>query len=292
MSQHAYFPGCVIESQAVGYGATTREVCRLLDFNLIDIGEWSCCSPGADVAAADLAAYSVAARNLALAESAGGGKDLVTPCGLCQFSLERANVHLAQYPRLKSAVDEALAAGGGGVRYRGGVRVRHLLNALISDGALDRLPARRKRPLRGLKVAPYYGCHATRSRDGLDDPAEPRSLHRWLEALGATVVPFSLQAECCGGSLIMSEEDRGQDILARLLGGAESVGAQCIACVCPLCQVNLDGYQGRIGKRLGRNFNLPALHFMQLTALALGLSTEAAGLKKNSVPAERVLSGT
>ena len=64
-----------------------------------------------------------------------------------------------------------------------------------------------KVPLAGLKVAPYYGCQVVRPKFGFDDPENPQSLDKLVAGLGAEPVPFPLKARCCGGSLIISEEN-------------------------------------------------------------------------------------
>jgi succinate dehydrogenase / fumarate reductase cytochrome b subunit len=50
---------------------------------------------------------------------------------------------------------------------------------------------------------------------------------------------------------------------------------------CPLCHLNLDGYQPKAASQAGRSIDLPILHLPQLIGLAMGISAEELGLKKH-----------
>ena len=227
----------------------------------------------------------VAARNLALAEKTG--LDLVTPCSSCFVTLYGANRHLKENPRLMKRVNEALAVGN--LEYKGTVRVRHLTEVLVNDVTPEVISGKVKQSLNGLKVAPYYGCQVLRPGPGFDHPESPQSLDRLIESLGATATPFPLKARCCGGSLIISEENVALGLVQKLLESASSNGAECIATVCPLCQTNLDVYQKRVNKKFKTNYNLPVLFFTQLMGVAFGIDSRVLGVEKGIVPAQKVL---
>jgi len=254
---------------------------------LTDIGDWNCCSPAQNTPATELTSLCASARNLALAQASGGERDLVTPCSLGYAALHRTNSHLREYPRLKARVDEALAAGN--LQYHGNIKIRHLLDIFVNDIGYEAIRAGAKRPLAGLRVAAYYGCHITRPDIGFDDPESPHTLDHLMESLGAEVCPFPLRNRCCGGSLIASEESPALDLIHKLLDCASGSGAQCIVAACPLCQINLDAYQSRVNKKFGTNFNVPVLFFTQLLGVALGMGRDTLGLKKNVTPAENML---
>ena len=214
---------------------------------------------------------------------------MVTPCSACYVILNRTNSSLKEYTGLKAKVDEALADGG--LEYHETVKVRHLLDVFVNDVGYGEIASKVPNSLTGLKVAPYYGCQIVRPGPGFDHPEFPQSLDRLVESLGAEAVPFPLKARCCGGSLIISEEDLALELIYKLLNNAISNGAQCIATVCPLCQTNLDAYQSRVNKKFKTSFNLPVLFFTQLMGVAFGIESQALGLEKCIVPAEKVLAG-
>ena len=286
MKHYTYFPGCSSsDGGAKAYGSSSQAVAKALDVDLAELEDWNCCGSTPYTGVDELTSLCIAARNLALAEEKG--LDLVTPCSACYVILSRANSSLKEYPEIRGKADDALAAGG--LEYHETVRVRHLLDVFTNDIGYDEIASRVKRELGGLKVAPYYGCQVLRPGPGFDHPESPQSLDRLIESLGATATPFPLKARCCGGSLIISEENVALGLVQKLLESASSNGAECIATVCPLCQTNLDVYQKRVNKKFKTNYNLPVLFFTQLMGVAFGIDSRVLGVEKGIVPAQKVL---
>ncbi len=286
MKQYAYFPGCsASEGGARAYGRSALAVSKVLGIELVEIEDWNCCGSTPYSSVEELASFCLSARNLALAERKG--LDIVTPCSSCYVILSRTNAYLKQYPHLRAQVAEALAAGG--LEYHGTVRARHLLDVLVNDIGYDAIAAAVKKSLEGLKVAPYYGCQLVRPRFGFDHPETPQTMDRLIKSLGGEPVDFPMKARCCGGSLIISEEDLALGLIGKILSSAHSKGAECLITPCPLCQTNLDAYQSQLNKKLHVSFNLPILFFTQLMGVAFGLNEEELGLKSCIVPVEKAL---
>ena len=286
MNYYTYYPGCSSsDGGANAYGSSSQAVAKLLDVELAELEDWNCCGSTPYSGIDELTSLCVSARNLALAEKRG--LDLVTPCSACYVTLNRANLSVREYPEISGKVNEALAAGG--LEYHGTIRVRHLLDVFVNDIGYSKIESTVKRELVGLKVAPYYGCQVLRPGPGFDHPESPQSLDRLMESLGATATLFPLKARCCGGSLIISEEDVALSLVRKLLDSASSNGAECIATVCPLCQTNLDVYQKRVNKRFKTNYNIPVLFFTQLMGIAFGIDSRILGVEKGIVPADKVL---
>jgi heterodisulfide reductase subunit B len=252
---------------------------------LLELEDWNCCGSTPYGSLDEVESIVVAARNLALAEKRG--LDLVTPCSSCYVTLAKADRHLREHPKLLAQVNEALAAAGLG--YQGGIRVRHIVDVLANDITPEFIASRVKFGLNKLKVAPYYGCQLVRPQYGLDDTEYPRSLDKLVECLGAEAVEFPLRARCCGGSLTLSEEDRALELMRRLLRNAAESGAQCLVTACPLCQTNLDAYQGRVNGRFKTAYKLPVLYITQLVGLALGIEVKSLGMNTNIVSPREVL---
>ena len=285
MRYYTYFPGCSSsEGGAKAYNWSARAVSQALDIDLIELDDWNCCGSTPSGSVDELGSFCMPARDLALAEKTG--LDLVTPCSACYVVFNRTNSYLKQYPQLKAKVDEALAAGG--LEYHGTVRVRHMLDVLTNGIDHDAIESTVKKPLSGLKVAPYYGCQVVRPRFGFDHPEYPKSLDKLIASLGAEPVPFPLKTRCCGGSLIISEEDVALELIRKLFESALSNGAECLVTVCPLCQTNLDAYQSQVNRKFKTKFNIPVLFFTQLIGVAFGLKEKDLGLKTSIVPVERV----
>jgi heterodisulfide reductase subunit B len=211
----------------------------------------------------------------------------VTPCSACYSTLKRANAHLKAYPELRSQVREIFQATG--LDYQGKVKVRHLVDVLLNDVRPEEIEDKVVAPFDGLRVAPYYGCQIVRPDSSFDDPEYPQSLTRLIATLGAEVTPFPLRSRCCGGTLIISETDVALGMIRELLESAQSNGAECIVTVCPLCQTNLDVYQGMVNSKFKTSYDLPVLFLTQLMGMAFGVEARALGLDRNVVSPGKVL---
>jgi heterodisulfide reductase subunit B len=80
--------------------------------------------------------------------------------------------------------------------------------------------------------------------------------------------------------LMTTQEEVALKLNLELLQAAVDNGAQMIATACPLCQMNLEGYQKKINKTFGRDFKIPVVYFSHLIGIALGVRPEAMGLDK------------
>jgi heterodisulfide reductase subunit B len=185
-------------------------------------------------------------------------------------------------------VNEALAAGGLGYE-SGRLQVRNILDVIVNDVGCETVARDVVKPLAGLRVAPYYGCLIVRPENGFDNPEYPTSMDRLMRALGAEVVDYPLKAQCCGGHMAQISDKVAYELIRRLLHSAAEYQADVIACVCPMCQLNLDAYQANVNRHFGTDYHIPILYFTQLMALAFGLSTREADLGSEIVSARKAL---
>jgi hypothetical protein len=148
-----------------------------------------------------------------------------------------------------------------------------------------------KRPLAGLRVAPFYGCYILRPSEvmGIDDPAHPTSLDRVIEALGGVPVDSSGKTRCCGFPITLENEEASMRLAGKHIGEAKDQGADCMVTPCPLCHMNLDLQQPKASKAVRRELNMPVLHLPQLVGLALGVEPRQLGLNKHIVSTAPVL---
>ena len=282
----ALYPGCSMESSGVAYDLSMKAVAEALGLTFEELDDWNCCGATEMHALHELAGHAVIARNLALVPERH--TELIAPCSACFLNLAKTNKRMADSPAFGARVNHALAAGG--LAYQGGrVHVRHVLDVLLEDVGEEAIRARVGRPLEGLRVAPYYGCQIARPLPGTDDPEHPTQLDRLLGWLGATVVDYPVKTHCCSGHLTQISEDEAFELIRRLLHCAAAYDADVIATLCPMCQLNLDAYQGRVNNHFNTEFQLPVLFFTQLVGLAFGLGAEALGVGKEIVPATPVL---
>lgn len=280
---YTYFPGCSQESTAFNYDASARAVMRALDSSLVDLPGWNCCgATGADVIS-DLLSFALPARNLAKAKALGD--QIVTTCSACYLNLFRVNSHLAADPHLQENLDTVL--GEIGLQYQGEVRVRHLLELLVTDVGVKTIAKRVQQRLGGIRVAPYYGCLVVRPYAEFDGPDLPMSMDNLLTALGAAVVPYAMKTRCCGGVLMTTRKDIGVKLVGDLLAPVRDV--DCVVTVCPLCQLNLEAYQREVAGQIGAPVNVPILYFTQLMGLAFGLSEADLKLNAGLIGTQKVM---
>jgi heterodisulfide reductase subunit B len=276
-----YYPGCSLEGSAKEYDVSARAVMRELGIEFDELKDWTCCGASAAETASYLLSLVLPARNLALAEQANNDDgQVVASCTACYVNFRKVEERVRETPELLDTINQALSVEG--LVYTGKVRVRHLLDVLANYVGPEAIADRVKQPLTGLRIAPYYGCQTVRPYSPFDAPDLPKSMDGILAALGAQVYPNPMRAQCCGGILLTTKREVGLKLVTDLLEAVE--GAGCVATVCPMCQMNLDAYQGLVSQKLGRPVSMPILYLTQLLGLAFGLPDEQLGLNYNIVP--------
>ncbi|OFX27814.1 MAG: hypothetical protein A2Z07_06955 [Armatimonadetes bacterium RBG_16_67_12] len=274
MKTYSYFPGCSLERMALSYHVSTLETARRLDVELKELEDWNCCGATAYFHVDELLAYTLCARNLAMAEREG--HDLIAPCSGCFKNMYFTNAHLKKEPDLAEHINAALEADG--LTFSGTIEVRHLINVFVEDVGLPEIKKRVTKPLAGLRVAPYYGCQVLRPQKNHEDVEQPRFFEDLLSAIGATPVDYPPRLRCCGGSLIVTNRKAALAMVRDLLQSAVDQKAQVITTVCPLCQLNLECYQRHVNRVFGTGFSVPILYFTQLMGLALGVPAQRLGI--------------
>lgn len=285
MKRYAYFPGCSLEKIANSYHVSALESSRLLGVELEEIEDWNCCGATAYFHVDELLAHTLCARNLAMAEQQK--LDVVAPCSGCFKNLYATRAHLQRDPDLAEHINYALAEDD--LRFHGTSAVRHLIEVFVQDVGLETIREKVKKPLSGLRVAPYYGCQILRPRKDHEEIEDPRFFEDLMSAVGAEPTEFLLRLRCCGGALIITNREAALSLVRNLLDSALRSGAAVIATACPLCQVNLECYQKQVNREFGTEYNVPVLYFTQLVGLALGIGPDRLGIGKELVDAMPVL---
>jgi len=278
--EYTYYPGCSLESSARGYDESVRFVFSALGHDLIKLEDWNCCGATYYMSIKETISLVFSARNLALAEKSG--RDIVAPCSSCYTILYKTNEVLKSNPIMLAKVNQALKKDG--LEYHLSINVRHPLEVLINDIGIESIQEKMCNRFDGLKIAPYYGCQIVRPDRGLDDKENPMMMDALFEALGAYNVYFPMKVRCCGGMLMITRPEVALKLNKEILECAVENGADCVVTTCPLCQMNLEAYQGKINKYYGTNIHIPILFFTQTLGWALGGSDADLGLKRNIIP--------
>lgn len=283
----AYYPGCFPEDTAAECDRSTREIVRRLGIELVPLESTACCGARMVNVVNPELNLALNARTLALAESQN--LDVLTICSTCLFTLAEVNARLKDDSESRGRINEILSRTG--LLYNGGVNVTHLLWVLLENVGVDRLQEEVTRPLSGLKVAPFYGCHTIRPADllGFEDSRNPTSLERVIRAVGAEPVDYLGKIKCCGFHVIISDEKVALRIAAHQLRDATEHGADCLVTPCPLCHFVLDNYQPKIERQTKSKIELPVFHLAQLVGLALEIEARDLQFARHIVSPSHVL---
>jgi len=271
--KYAYYPGCSLEATAKEYGQSVRAVCSHLGIELTEIPDWSCCGASSGHSTSRKLACTLAGRNLALAEEMG--MDIAVACPACYIRLRNAHHEMQNDDRLREELSSVMS-----LSYQAEHGTRHLLDIIVNEIGLENLKSKVVKPLKGLKLAAYYGCYLVRPPElvAFDDPENPRCLDDLLSALGAEVRDWSGKVDCCGGSLSLSKRDIASQMVGGLIEMARQAGAEAMVAACPLCHANLEMRQtGADGKKL------PVFYFTELIGLALGIAEARSWLKRHLI---------
>ena len=289
--RYAFYPGCVARGACPELYAATTEVCERLGIEL-DVESMSGASgTGSGVLQEknQRLGDTLNARNFALAERSG--LPLMTICSTCQGVMSQASKRLTDDPDYLAEINVDLAEEG--LEYKGTAEPRHLLWILLEDVGLDNLKSLVVRPLTGFRVAPFYGCYIVRPSSvlGFDEhPERQDSLEQVIEAVGAEVVDFPGKTLCCGFPILTINEANSVKMVANHTLDAKGRGAMAMVTPCPLCHLNLDGYQPNAAAAAKTPIDLPIIHLPQMLGLALGVDPKAMRLNRHIVSTKRLVS--
>lgn len=287
--KYAYYPGCVAKSSTPELYDSTAQVASRLGIELEELVAASCCGTGVLNEGAPFLNVLLNARTFAMAENTG--LDILTICSTCQGVFQQTKWLLDNDPNLKTKTNEALDQIG--MHYEGKVKIKHLLWALIEDYGLSKLQEHVVNPLKGMKIAPFYGCYILRPPEALqfESHEKPTSLERLIAVLGGEVVHYEGETKCCGFPILFVQRETAFEMAAAYINNAQTGNAYFMVTPCPLCHISLDTYQKKSAKRVDIDINVPVMHLPQMVGLALGIEHEKLGFSKHMVSMMKVLRG-
>jgi succinate dehydrogenase / fumarate reductase cytochrome b subunit len=277
----AYYPGCSARSTCAELNDATHRVARKLGVELVQLDSATCTGARELRAIDPLGFHTLNVRILALAEQQG--LPLLTICNTCTLNVLDAHAAFVQEPDLARDVNARLAAEG--LHYSGRTRISHFLWMLYENIGEDELRKHVVRPLTGLTVAAFYGCHITRppGRYGFVDSRNNIALEKLAVLLGCEPIDYSGRIECCGFHTAAHDERISIKLSGQHILSAKANGAKTMVTPCPLCHTVLDGFQREIEADMGAKLQMPVLHLPQLVGLALGMSPEELGIDRHMI---------
>jgi succinate dehydrogenase / fumarate reductase cytochrome b subunit len=260
---------------------TMKEVFKMIDIELELLEETTCCGGNTIDEENRKLSYAINARNIALAEARG--VDMLISCNTCYMVIAKAKRALDTNKKLREEINDLLKEEG--LEYRGTSKIWHLLDFFRDVVGYDRIRKAVKRPLKGWKIAAYYGCHVLYPKEiAIDNSDNPTSLQEILKALGAEVIDdYEEKDACCGYHSFFTDKSMTMKKLNRILRNIKDTGVDIIATPCPLCFKSFDIYQ----LQMENPPMVPSSYLTELMAYAFGLDKEESGLGHHLVKVEK-----
>ena len=196
----------------------------------------------------------------ALADARDHDRPLLTLCSACHNVIKQVNNDMLTDDDIRTRANNYLQLDE---PYGGETKVVHYLEVLRDTVGFDELKKAVVSPLKGKKIAAYYGCLLLRPGAvmAMDDPENPSIIEDFIKAIGAEPVIYPQRNECCGGYLSLSDKEAVAKRRDKIVKSAKEFGCDCIITACPLCMYNL----------AKNDCDVPVLYFTELLAQALGV---------------------
>jgi heterodisulfide reductase subunit B len=285
-SKFLIFLGCAIPYRVSSYEISARKVLAKLDVELVEMPEFNCCGLPIDPVSHETMLI-LAARNLALAEQTG--LNILTLCPGCAGTLKKVNKILKEDKALREQINAHLRESG--LEFKGTAETKHILQVLTEDVGLEKIKNVVVNPLTMLNVAEHVGCHLLRPRDiiGFDEPEDPQTLRKLIEATGATCLDYADETECCGAPSVGVSDKVALQLARDKFNNIKKVEAQALITICPFCHIMFDTNELRIERMFSETYGIPVLHYPQLLGLAMGMTPEELAFNDLRVDTSKIL---
>lgn len=259
--EYLYFPGCTLKDKwASSMETSALQAAVELGVPMKELKEWQCCGAVFPLANDDLITLVSPARALYAAQN----NALVTLCSACHHVLKRTKERLSLDREARDKISSYLQQ-----EYPGETPVLHFLEVLRDGVGWDTLRSKVKNPLKGRRMAAYYGCMLLRPAKEMtfDNPERPRIMEDFLHHLGAEVVTYPFRNKCCGAYLAVTRDGVMKDTSESIVQMALDYGVEELITACPLCRYNLEKTMGALeGKIKISYFSEPLAEALNLKA--------------------------
>ena len=256
----SYFPGCTLKNKAKDLDIYARRSAEVLGITLEEIENWQCCGGVFSTAKDEIASKLSSVR--ALKEAKRKEQPLVSVCSACHNFIKQTNHAMQNDKDFANRANRYMADEP----YNGETQVYHYLEMLRDVVGFDAVKEKVVNPLKGKKIAAYYGCLLLRPNSvmKMDDPENPKIMEDLIKAMGADAVVYANRNECCGGYIALESPDLAKKKSLAVIENAKAAGAEMIITACPLCKYNL----------IKNGADIPVVYFTELLAEALGVKED------------------
>ncbi|MBF0359056.1 MAG: CoB--CoM heterodisulfide reductase iron-sulfur subunit B family protein [Magnetococcales bacterium] len=277
--EFAYYPGCAAKQVQKEAASSAEAVAEVLGITLKPMTRATCC--GAVSLRETKPAFSLAVAARILSEAEAMGHDLCTICNTCLQTLSHANYRFKHEPDILEQINGVLKKAG--VRpYEASIKVHHLLWVVTEQVDPELLKSKIVRPINGMNVAPFYGCHSQRPEEIFDARKGDKvdQLDQLIRAVGGNAVEYEGKDKCCGFHVMLSDKNEMRTMVGKNCLDAKSSGAELMISPCTLCDMAMGAYQGPAESVVGESIDLPEMNFAQLLGIALGIDSKILGISR------------
>jgi len=286
--KYALYPGCVMPTEQYAYEMSIREILPRLDFELIDLKNFSCC--GEPIKSVNqMLTLTLSARNIAIAEKEG--LDIFAPCPMCHLALSEAKRILDTDSEMKKRVNEKLSDEE--LEYTGNSDILSILDVLYDKIGVEKIKNAVKKPFKNIKAATHYGCHLIRPSEigRSDDSENPQKMEEILKSIGINTEYYPEKLDCCGGLLTANLPESALTKTGQKLQKVQEYGFDLFVDVCPWCHRQYDSKQTKAGETVATKLDVPVFYLTQLIGMSMSISNNKLGLEMNLSPINKISGG-
>ncbi|MDR2353744.1 MAG: hypothetical protein LBF22_11455 [Deltaproteobacteria bacterium] len=255
-----YFPGCTLKTGVDESNRPMEIVLEKLKVKLNEIDDWNCCGSSSGHALNHKIPVGMGARNLSKVPQ---NLPVVIPCPNCYRNWVTAQYHLVHDEAMRKEFESKFGKLNLNVKI---INIYDYYFQILQDAKANSVVFPNARPLKGLKVAVYYGCGAMYPKT-LRPQDQPRdNIVNIMRYIGAEPVTWPWPNRCCSAFVSAVYPEIAEELASQIVNGAFDSGADAIITTCAMCQMNLEMREssGKITNKL------PIFHLNQLMALYLG----------------------
>ena len=115
-------------------------------------------------------------------------------------------------------------------------------------------------------------------------------LDELVEILGSESVDHRYKFMCCGGGggVRAGAKDVALNLLNKKMEGITEADVDAIVVICPLCLNQFDVGQLEL-KKMGYDYNIPCVHYVQLLAIAMGMDVKLSGIEDHRIVEQKLI---
>jgi heterodisulfide reductase subunit B len=264
---YSFFPGCSLKASGHENTDSLFKFCEMVGIELIELDDWNCCGSSSAHSINHEVARNLPLRNLSLAPK---GYPLLIACPSCLIRLKQSYLKLKNDPDLQEKYRQDW-----GTSFDPNLEIIHFFELFKRVRLTDYIKNLEKR-LKGIKVAPYYGCMLSMPPDLRREPSHYGLMEEVLASLGADVISHGYETQCCGTYLSVAKPELAEKVVTQIISRAMDAGAECLVTACAMCHLNLE-------IRCALKNPIPAFHFSELLSMALGAENQKKWFPKHIV---------